>query len=124
MRYWNLRLLHMDKGNIPQSILEQVQAQTNVQTDYKETKDQIIELFRTARAALKRVQGEAEEIREQEMMDRAEKYIEEGKLPAGKALKILIEQEKSAREYGTIQRELDRKKYASLMRLIVQEKNM
>ena len=24
MRYWNLRLLHMDKGNIPQSILEQV----------------------------------------------------------------------------------------------------
>ena len=73
----------MDKGNIPHNILEQVWAQTNVQTDYRETKDQIIGLYRTARMALKRVQDEAEEIREQEMMDRAEKYIEEGELPAG-----------------------------------------
>ena len=52
-------------------------------------------------------------------MDRAEKYIEEGKLPAGKAFKILIEQEQSVREYGTIWRELDKKKYAYLMRPIV-----
>ena len=69
--------------------------------------------------ALKSAQTQAEDNREKEMMDRAEKYIEERKLSAGKALKILIEQEKFAREYGSIQRELDRKKYASLMRLIV-----
>ena len=38
---------------------------------------------------------------------------------SSKTLKILIEQEKAAGEYSTIQRELDRKKYASLMKLIV-----
>ena len=98
---------------------KQVQEKAKVQTDHKETKEQILEFHRAARAELKKVQNKSEEIREQELKDRAEKYIEEGKLPAGKALKILIEQEKSAREYGSIQRELDRKKYASLMRLIV-----
>ena len=37
----------------------------------------------------------------------------------GKALKILIEQEQIKGEYSSIQRELERKKYASLTRLIV-----
>ena len=89
MRYWNLRMLHMEKENIPQEILEQVQAKTKVQTDYKETKEQIQDNHKAARAALKEMHAHSEEIREQEMRDRAEKYIEEGKLPAGKALKIL-----------------------------------
>ena len=89
MRYWNLRILHMEKGNKQQEILEQVQAKTKVQTDYKETKEQIQDNHKAARAALKEMHAHSEEIREQEMRDRAEKYIEEGKLPAGKALKIL-----------------------------------
>ena len=37
----------------------------------------------------------------------------------GKALKILIEQEQIKGEYSTVQRELERKKYMSLTRLIV-----
>ena len=64
-------------------------------------------------------QEKAEEIREQELKDRVETYITEGKLPMGKALKILIEQEQIKGEYSTVQRELERKKYVSLTRLIV-----
>ena len=37
----------------------------------------------------------------------------------GKAYKILIEQEQIKRDYSSIQRELERKKYISLTRLIV-----
>ena len=37
----------------------------------------------------------------------------------GKALKILIEQEQIKGEYSSIQRELERKKYVSLTRLII-----
>ena len=37
----------------------------------------------------------------------------------GKAVEVLIEQEQIKKEYSIIQRELERKKYASLTRLIV-----
>ena len=72
MRYWNLRMLHLEKGNIPQAILKQVQEKAKVQTDHKETKEQILEFHRAARAELKKVQNKSEEIREQELKDRAE----------------------------------------------------
>ena len=54
------------------------------------------------------------------MEGRVEAYIEEEKLPMGKALKILIQQEKVGREFTIVQQELERKKYSSLKRLIVQ----
>ena len=53
---------------------------------------------------------EQKEIRERELQERADKYIEKGKLPEDKALKIMKEQEKINKEYSNIQRELDRKK--------------
>ena len=74
---------------------------------------------RNARIELKKIQKEAEIHREKELEGRAEAYIEEGKLPMGMALKILIEQEKVRKEYSVVQRELERKKYSSLKRLIV-----
>ena len=83
------------------------------------TEEELQAIRKEARQKLKEVQQEAEARREKEMEERAEAYIAEGRLPAGKTLNIIIEQEKIRKEYSDIQRELERKKFNALTRLIV-----
>ena len=82
------------------------------------TEEELQVIRKEARKRLTEIQQEAETRREKEMEERAEAYIAEGKLPAGKALTIIIEQEKIRKEYSDIQRELERKKVNALTRLI------
>ena len=125
MRYINLLWLHTKKGNIPAEIMEHTRARANSEDLSKSSVEDLKIITSQTREELKKIQERAKEMRERELQEKAEAYIAEGKLPMGKAYKILIEQEQIKREYSSIQLELERKKYVSLTRLIVPgEKNL
>ena len=117
--YIDLLQLHMMKGNISEAIIEYARLKANSEDLSTKSEEELKSTKIQTRKEQRSTQEKVEEIREQELKDRAEAYIAEGKLPMGKALKILIEQEQIKGEYSTIQRELERKKYVSLTRLIV-----
>ena len=107
------------KGNIPGEILEHARVKAKSEDLSSYSAEELKICTSQTREELRQIQERAEEIRANELQERAEAYIAEGKLPMGKILKILIEQEQIKGEYSSIQRELERKKYASLTRLIV-----
>ena len=119
MRYINLLGLQAKKGNIPGEILEHARAKAKSEDLSSYSVEELKISTSQTREELRQIQERAVEIRANELQERAEAYIAEGKLPMGKALKILIEQEQIKGDYSSIQRELKQKKYASLTRLIV-----
>ena len=63
----------------------------------QQTKEELVNSKKKARTELREIQQKLDKHRGKEIIERVEAYIEEGKLPQGKALEILIEQKKARR---------------------------
>ena len=114
-----LVIFEKQKGNIPEYVMDHAREKANAENIEDSTEEELRNIRTATRKQLKEIQQEAGKRREKEMKERVDTYIAKGKLPIGKALKIIIDQEKVRKEYSDIQRELDKKKFNALTRLIV-----
>ena len=81
----------MKKGNISEKIIEYARLKANSEDLSTKSEEELKNNRIQTREEQRNIHNKAEEIREQELQDRAEWYIVEENLPIGEALKITIE---------------------------------